>query len=392
MIINGTSAGQTLTGTSSADVISGKGGNDIIYGYGGDDVIYAYSVGYTSFYIGNARIWGGDGNDKIYLQNSNVTNYAYGEQGDDQIWGLGANDVIDGGSGNDYIDGGGGADSLYGGTGNDVIKMGIGSSTAASIIDGGYDDDDLYLSYSGNLTAIGGQGNDDFFVGQPCYGGTKYDGGTETDRIVAIQNNFLIGIKSITGIEEITNTSLEFGTFTGVKISAYAGSAPLDFTQTALNGIEEIRGYSTDNNIIYLAGKNATDAVALGRDDLVNAGDGDDIVYGGYGSDTLNGQNGNDTLAGGAGNGDVLTGGAGADTFIFHFGDGADTITDLSLATTGEHISIGAFAGVDDFSDLAGLMSQVGADTVIDFGGGDTLTLTGITATDLTAAQFDFFV
>lgn len=392
MVINGTTAGETLNGTSTADVISGKGGNDIIYGNGGNDVIYAYSVGYTSFYLGNARIWGGGGDDKIYLQNSNITNYAYGEQGSDQITGLGANDVIDGGSDNDIIDGGGGADSLYGGTGNDIIKMGIGSSTAASIIDGGYDDDDMYLSYSGNLTANGGQGYDDFFVGQPCFGGTKYDGGTETDRIVATQSNILIGIKSITGIEQITNTSLEFGTFTGVKISAYAGSAPLDFTQTALDGIAEIRGYSTDNNVIYLAGKNTSDATGLGRADLVNAGDGDDIVYGGFLNDTLNGENGNDTLAGGAGDGDQITGGAGVDTFIFHFGDGADTITDLSLAAAGEHVSIGAFAGVDDFSDLAGLMSQVGADTVIDFGGGDTLTLAGITATSLTAAQFDFFV
>jgi Ca2+-binding RTX toxin-like protein len=390
-VINGTSLGQTLTGTSSADTISGMGGNDIIYGYGGDDIIYARSVGYTSFYNGNARIWGGDGNDKIYLQNSSTGNYAYGEQGNDEIRGLGADDYIDGGSGDDYIEGGGGVDNLYGGTGNDIIKMGIGSSTAAQVIDGGYDDDQLYISYAGNLTAIGGQGNDVFFVGQTASGGTKYDGGTETDRIVATQSNILIGIKSITGVEEITNTSAEFGTFTGVKIYAYAGTTPLDFTQTALNGIAEIRGFGSDANVIYLAGKNAGDALALGRADLVNAGDGDDIVYGGYGNDTLNGGNGNDTLAGGTDN-DILTGGAGADTFIFKFGDGADIITDLSLGTAGEHISVGSFAGIDDFSDLAGLMSQVGADTVIDFGGGDTLTLTGITATDLTAAQFDFFV
>lgn len=389
MIINGTTAGQTLNGTSTADTISGKGGNDIIYGNGGDDIIYANSVGYTSFYIGNARIYGGDGNDKIYLQNSSVGNFAYGEQGNDEIRGLGADDYIDGGSGNDYIEGGGGVDNLYGGTGNDIIKMGIGSSSAAQVIDGGYDDDQLYISYAGNLTANGGQGNDVFFVAQTGSAGTKYDGGTETDRIVAIQNNMFIGIKSITGIEEITNSSTEFGTFTGVKIYAYAGATPLDFTQTALNGISEIRGYGADNNIIYLAGKNAGDALALGRADTVNAGDGDDIVHGGYGNDTLNGENGNDTLAGGA-DSDVLTGGAGADTFIFKLGDGADTITDLSLATAGEHISVGAFAGVDDFSDLAALMSQVGADTVIDFGGGDTLTLTGVTAASLTAAQFDF--
>lgn len=62
--------------------------------------------------------------------------------------------------------------------------------------------------------------------------------------------------------------------------------------------IDEIRGYGSDNIIIYLAGKNTGDAPGLGHADLVTAGDGD---------------------------GDQLTGGAGADTFIFHFGDGADT-------------------------------------------------------------------
>jgi RTX calcium-binding nonapeptide repeat (4 copies) len=44
------------------------------------------------------------------------------------------------------------------------------------------------------------------------------------------------------------------------------------------------------------------------------------------GADVLSGGDGNDSLIGGAGN-DLVTGGAGSDTFVFNFGDGADSIS-----------------------------------------------------------------
>jgi Ca2+-binding RTX toxin-like protein len=404
-IVNGTTNGETLNGTQSADVISGKGGNDWLYGNGGNDTIYAHSAGYTSFYNGNARIWGGAGDDRIYLGNSNVTNYAYGEQGADYIEGLSSNDVIDGGSENDVIFGGGGADSLYGGTGDDDITMGYGSSTSPSIVDGGYGNDEMWLGYSGNLTARGGQGDDKFYVKQPSWGAASYDGGTEYDEIIAQASNISIGIRAITGVEKVTA-----GINTGVTINAYAGSTPLDFTAVNLGGIVAINGSSNDNNVIYLAGKNAgVDDFGLGREDTVNAGGGDDTIYGGYLDDLLNGDAGNDLLYGdegddviSAGDGldgvsggdglDILTGGAGADKFIFSAGHDTDTVTDFSVTETDELISLAGFVGIDDFTDLAAITSQSGADTIIDFGNGDVLTLTGVTASSLTASEFEFVV
>lgn len=53
-----------------------------------------------------------------------------------------------------------------------------------------------------------------------------------------------------------------------------------------------------------------------------------DVLVGTSGNDTIDGGNGLDTITGGAGN-DILTGGGQADTFVFHAGDGNDTITDF---------------------------------------------------------------
>ncbi|HZO52290.1 MAG TPA: Mbeg1-like protein, partial [Bryobacteraceae bacterium] len=70
----------------------------------------------------------------------------------------------------------------------------------------------------------------------------------------------------------------------------------------------------------------------------INAGDGDDVVIlsneghevqtvmGGAGTDTIFGGIGGEYLEGGIGN-DILYGGRGGDTYIFHAGDGVDTIT-----------------------------------------------------------------
>lgn len=62
----------------------------------------------------------------------------------------------------------------------------------------------------------------------------------------------------------------------------------------------------------------------------VNAGAGDDMITGTYYDDKINGGAGNDTITGSEGN-DKLTGGKGNNTFIFNYGDGADTITDADI-------------------------------------------------------------
>jgi Ca2+-binding RTX toxin-like protein len=65
----------------------------------------------------------------------------------------------------------------------------------------------------------------------------------------------------------------------------------------------------------------------FGGDDILNGGNGDDTLSGGDGADTLQGGIGDDILEGGTGD-DVLMGGAGDDTYVYHYGDGSDTLDD----------------------------------------------------------------
>jgi Ca2+-binding RTX toxin-like protein len=126
-------------------------------------------------------------------------------------------------------------------------------------------------------------------------------------------------------------------------------------------------------------------------DDTLNGQDGDDLLIGGLGVDTLNGGAGADTLQGNDGN-DLLTGAAGNDLFVFSLGDDSDAIADFVAGPgTDDAISLVGFGpSYDEFSEVMAAATQVGADTVIDFGGGDMITLQNVDMTTLDASDFLF--
>jgi Ca2+-binding RTX toxin-like protein len=100
------------------------------------------------------------------------------------------------------------------------------------------------------------------------------------------------------------------------------------------------------------------------------------------GDDVLAGGEGNDTLYGGAGD-DTLTGGEGSDTFNFMKNDGVDVITDFEDGT--DFIRLVDFP----FSSTSGFTINEGSgDSVIDLGGGQQVTVQGVTG--LTDADFVF--
>jgi Ca2+-binding RTX toxin-like protein len=123
----------------------------------------------------------------------------------------------------------------------------------------------------------------------------------------------------------------------------------------------------------------AADAQALdgsSSDNTPSSAGGDEQLVGTAGAEPLVGGDGNDTLDGGAGD-DRMTGGAGADTFVFARGDNADIVADLEAGV--DKVDLSAFG----LGDMAGLTSSAkvtsDSNTVsIDFGGGDRLTILGL--------------
>src|SRR5262249_2836576 len=116
---------------------------------------------------------------------------------------------------------------------------------------------------------------------------------------------------------------------------------------------------------------------------------GNDRLFGGDFNDTLSGEDGNDVLGGKQGD-DLLTGGAGNDTFVYSVrGEQHDTVTDFQQ---GQDVIDVASANIGSFATLQQLLStdaQGNAVITSVFDGmNSTMTLMGVSAAQLTAADF----
>lgn len=116
--------------------------------------------------------------------------------------------------------------------------------------------------------------------------------------------------------------------------------------------------------------------------DVITGNSGANVLEGNGGADVLNGGGGDDTLWGDAGT-DTLTGGTGHDIFVFSKGDGVDTITDFTAGGSIDQLRIHGYSGYQS-------LVQVGADTRVVLSGTESILLRNVTATALTAADFDF--
>src|SRR5207248_6218137 len=88
---------------------------------------------------------------------------------------------------------------------------------------------------------------------------------------------------------------------------------------------------------------------------------------------------------------DTLTGSAGADEFVFSQPVGADTVH--SCDASADTIDLIGYAGFTSFADVAANMADDAAgNAVITLGDGQSITLEGVSASALTAANFLFDV
>jgi len=159
---------------------------------------------------------------------------------------------------------------------------------------------------------------------------------------------------------------------------------------TGGSAFDDING-NTGNDTLH--GGAGDDWVVGGKDNDLQFGDaGSDVVWGNLGNDTLDGGDdadqvrggqGDDSLTGGAGDdfvsgdrgNDTESGGSGADLFHTSQDAGVDKVLDF-------HLSEGDRVMLDPGTQYT--VSQVGADTVIDMGGGNEMILVGVQLSTLT--------
>ena len=425
----GTLGDDTLLGANGADTLDGGTGNDTLSGLAGDDRLFGN--------FGNDHIDGGDGDD-----------YAFGGNGNDIINGGAGNDELRGGLDHDHISGGAGDDYLNGWTGDDTLSGGDGNDT----LDGG-DGNDTYVvdaSAQGDVDQVLDSAGDDVLLFDDFNPFENVDVVFEDgiDLVFSFTEGGNLTLKNFYGDGEIETIR-----YNGQDYATNAdASSPISFADF-INGTSDQIFNGTEANDTGSTGSGNDLLSGFGGDDVLSGGAGEDELFGGDGADTLNGNDdndrilgeggndignggagddylfgdfGNDTLSGGAGNDEVrggfnndslfgdadddflhgfsgndlldggtgtdrLEGGTGRDTFVMRRGYGHDTIADYSVASAGvffaDKIDLSDF-GLASFSDL--VLSDNNGDAYIDLGGGDAITLEGVSSGNLSADDFSF--
>lgn len=381
----------SLAGSTGADTIDGLAGDDTIHSNDGDDVLIGgagadslnggngfdtadYSASAVAVTV-NLLTGTGSGGDAAGDLLVAVDNVAGSDFNDSLVGDNFANDLI-GGVGDDTLKGNDGDDGLFGGLGKDRAEGGLGN--------------DLLQTSNGNDTLLGGDGNDtlgagsgtDLMRGEAGFdqlfgsnGNDRLFGGDDDDTLVGGNGRDTLsgdaGADNMNGGAQVDTASYDTA-LSGVAVSLNTGSGTAgDALGDTLIAIENLEGSGFGDVLAGSVGANRIDG-----------GVGDDAIDGLAGADTLIGETGADTM----------TGDADSDQFWFFVGDGADVITDFSAgAATDDVIRLfGRGAAVDTLTEVLALSTQVGADVVINFGGGDTITLQNVTLASLDASDFLF--
>ncbi|QIG48153.1 hypothetical protein G5V57_10705 [Nordella sp. HKS 07] len=338
-VISGLEGNDTLIGSAFADSLRGGAGVDSVMGGDGDDTLLVTGTSDSTDILN-----GGSGTDTLKVEgtsNLTLTNFNASSQSVENwagnnhgLIGTSAANTLDlsglqSVNGLTFVDGSGGNDTLIGSAFADSLRGGAGVDSVM----GGDGDDTLLVTGASDSTDI-------------------LNGGSGTDTLK---------------VEGTSNLTLTNFNASSQSIENWAGNNHGLMGTSAANTLD-LSGLQSVNGLTFVDGS--------GGNDTIRGSNFNDVLRGGAGDDTIGGNAGNDTL----------TGNAGADTFIFATGGDADIITDFVAGT--DQIDLTGVADVDTFGDLQ--MTQVGSAVVIDFGGGDKLTVNNMTIATLVSHQNDF--
>jgi len=180
------------------------------------------------------------------------------------------------------------------------------------------------------------------------------------------------------------------GVLSTVRIDLASGNAKLDLVGGALflasadltlvSGAADARLLGI-GDIDLRGNRFANDLTGNNGANLIAGMKGDDALFGAAGADTVNGGGGSDRVNGGAGD-DRLIGGTRADVFVFGMGDGRDRIADFATGQ-GDRLELDNALWGNGNQTAAQVVATfahvVAAGVSFDFGGGEVLTLAGLT-------------
>lgn len=254
---------------------------------------------------------------------------------------------------------------------------------------------------AGNDTIVGGRGDDkldggrdnDRFIWNNGDGSDKINGGAGLD-IVEVNDasnqsdNFVLRQQGRQAIFERTNLrrfKLDTRNVEEFEVNATGGNDRLTIGDLSRTPIQGVRFSGGDGNDILDATGTSVNVTAFGGndDDQLSGGSGDDVLVGNRGSDTKSGGAGNDRIIWNNGDGsDLMSGGTGID--VIEVNGSIDQGDEFTLQQNGTQ-------AIFDRINLVPFTLTV--DTAEEFeinggGGDDSLTITDLSATDVTQVTF----
>ncbi|WP_370337487.1 tandem-95 repeat protein [Parvularcula marina] len=375
----GADGNDTLNGLGQNDVLDGAAGDDTLFGAAGDDTLFGRNGEDTlNGAYGDDSLDGGNGADSLLGDRGEDT--LLGGEGDDTAKGGRDDDTLLGGGGNDLLIGNNGVDMLNGEAGDDELRGGYGNDVLL-----GEDGDDLLKGEDLDDSLVGGDGQD------------TLEGGNDRDTLHGgNDDDLLLGGNGRDILYGENGEDVLRGGFGNDVLEGGDGNDALDGgddndTLDGGAGVDTLEG--GDGRDLLMGGAEGDLLMGEGGRDTLLGGGGDDDLRGGNSDDMLDGGDGEDILSGGMGD-DTLTGGSGDDTFTF-FGNvenGDNLLTDFDTGAGSEDVIrlVGFGEAFDEFADILAAASQVGLNTVIDLGGGNSIILTDTVIADLHQDDFIF--